>query len=173
MKKHKAEYHDDFVTYWPHFGAGLGAICFFGFILVIILTMFLLCLIEGVAKETFALTAVLLVVHLLEFAIFLYLAIKSMYTKITITHKGICICNVITKKKTNILWDEVRLVCFHQDGWYGRKSYKIYLKNSIFEHLPAKKHCDYVIPTHFVDENIVREFIPQSLFGNTPQYNRW
>jgi hypothetical protein len=87
--------------------------------------------------------------------------VKSMFCCITITKEGFSIANQATATHTNILWEQVSSIEFHQEGYRGRKQYRVYLK--------TEPQTQYIaIPVSMVDEEKLRALIPLELLKNKP-----
>lgn len=162
MKKHSPIYTSDCIIYWPSFAGGVGFICFCGIILLLYLACMILFLCErNIANETIfgmAIVAVLLIVWLL---LTLRMIVKSMFCCITITKESFSIVNKATATHTIILWAQVSSIEFHQEGYRGRKQYRVLLK--------ADSQTQYVaIPVSMVNEEKLQALIPLELLINKP-----
>lgn len=160
MKKHKAIYTSESITYWPSFTAGVGMISFCGVGLLIMASCFILILRDGnVAKET---VVGLIIGSCLCVAVYVWLlmlAVRSMFCCITVTESGFSIVNKAHHRQTNILWEQVKSVSFFQESYRGRKQYRVYLKE-------ADPGTHIAIPISMVNEEKLRAMIPAQLLTN-------
>ena len=77
-------------------------------------------------------------------------------------------CCIAIEKQIN--WDEVSVVYFSQDPWYGTKSCRIFF-NKEQPHEPREKDkCDFVLPISSVDEQKLQQLIPNYLWKNNPHW---
>lgn len=162
MKKHSPIYTSDCIIYWPSFAAGVGFFCFCGITLLLYLSCIILILREqNIENETIlgmAIVAILLSVWLI---LTLRMIVKSMFCCITITKENFSIVNKVTATHTNILWEQVSQIKFHQENYRGRKQYRVYLKTD-----PQTQYI--AIPVSMVNEEKLKALMPLELLSNKP-----
>lgn len=152
MKKHKAIYASDAITYWPSFVAGVWMM-FFGGICILV---YVLCLIIILLESENSWELVFLCPGL-AFALWMpVLALRSMFCRVTVTASGFSIINKARHCQTEVFWEQVERVTFFQEAHFGRKQYRVRLKN-------AAPGTDIPIPICMVDEQKLRAMIPPEL----------
>lgn len=162
MKKHSPIYTSDCIIYWPSFAGGIGFFCFCGITLLLYLSCIILFLCDqNVSNETIFGMAIVTILAVVGLILILRKIVKSMFCCITITKEGFSIANQATAIHTNILWEQVSSIEFHQEGYRGRKQYRVYLK--------TEPQTQYIaIPVSMVDEEKLRALIPLELLKNKP-----
>lgn len=162
MKRYSPIYTNDGMIYWPNFAGGVGLFCFCGITLLLYLSCAILFLCDGnIANETvfgMAFVAILLSLWLM---LTLRMIVKSMFCCITITKEYFSIVNKATETHTNILWEQVSSIEFHQEGYRGRKQYRVFLKRE-----PQTQYI--AIPVRMVNEEELQAFMPMELMINKP-----
>ena len=164
MKKHTPEYHQNHISYWPHYAAGVWGLCCIGFMGLLFLC---LCLILLIDRNTSPGTKYGFLVFALLFAllaVFLFCLVrKSIFCRITVTYDGFCISNKTLKTNINMKWEHVASITFVQDHYRGRKHYRVCPK-------PALQMADIVLPISMVDEEKLHTLIPSKLLTNPMAY---
>ena len=82
-----------------------------------------------------------------------------MFCCITITKEKFSIANKVTATHTNILWEQVLYIEFHQEGYRGRKQYRVFLKTD-----PQTQYI--AIPVSMVNEEKLQALMPLDLLIN-------
>lgn len=162
MKKYSPVYNQESIIYWPSFAGGVGIICFCGFTLLVYLSCIILFLIDrNIASTTIWVMATTLLLLLVWLVFFLRLAVRSMFCRIKITREDFSIVNAVTGSDIQISWEQVSRIEFKQEGYRGRKQYRVYPK--------ADKQGHYVaIPISMIDEEKLHSMIPAELLSNKP-----
>ena len=170
MKRFQAEYSENSITYWPTYEAGVIGSIF----LVVLGSLFIatsIWVLLDNPSRTIALE-ILVAFLLVVFALYCagrYLS-RVMHTKIVVSKEGIVYFQNNTAIEKQISWDEVSAVCFCQDPWYGRKSYRIYFDKTPSQELHEKDKCDFVLPVSSVDEQKLLQLITKYLWKNNPHW---
>ena len=165
MKRHKAIYTEDSVTYWPHFGGAVGGICFAGIMMLATLTPIVLELCLGGDDIGGFLVFALLFISFFSFIPLL--ALRVMHTKISFSHEGVSICNKTKKEAVFVAWDAVRAVYYVPSGYRRIERFEIYLKEPLPNKKDPKKY-DYAIMINAVDIKKLEECIPPKLYFKIP-----
>lgn len=162
MKKYSPIYTDSCVIYWPSFVGGIGLFCFCGITLLLYLSFAILILCDqNVANKTVFGMAIVAILLSLWLALTLKMIVKSMFCCIKITKEGFCIDNKATATHMNILWEQVSGIEFHQEGYRGRKQYRVYQKTD-----PPTQYI--AIPISMVNEEKLQALMPLELLINKP-----
>lgn len=171
MKKFQTEYSENSITYSPAYEAGR-----VGTIMVLVLGSLFIAtsiwtLLDNPSGETHLEIQVALPVVMVILCFILGFIFRTMRTKIIVSNKGIeCFKNNVVAEK-QIIWENVSAVYFCQELWYGRKSCKIFFKNTTHSEPNKKDKCDFVLPVCSVDEQKLLQFIPVHLWENKPWYS--
>ena len=162
MKRHSPIYTSDCIIYWPSFVGGVGLFCFCGITLLLYLTCAILLLCDrNISNETVFWTVIVAILLSLWLILTFRMIAKSMFCCIKITKDGFSIVNKATATHTNIRWEQVSGIEFHQEGYRGRKQYRVYLKTAT--------QTQYIaIPVSMVNEEKLRTLLPPELFRNKP-----
>ena len=168
MKRFQTEYSENSITYWPFYEAGkIGIIS-----LVVLGTLFVTTaiwpLLDNPSRETRLETQVALPIVVLVLCVVLRYIYRTMHKKIVISNTGIVYFRNNVAVEKQIEWEDVESVYFAQDSWYGRKSFRIFLKKISFQSPRKIDKCDFVIPVNSVDEQKLLQLIPKGLWANNP-----
>lgn len=162
MKKHSPIYTNDCIIYWPSFVGGLGFVCFSSMTLLLLLFCCIIFLLDrNTDSKATLIIAIVATVYLICLVLFSKTIVKSMFCCITITKRNFSISNEVMAIHTNILWEQVLRIEFHQEGYRGRKQFRVFLKQDC--------QTQYIaIPIIMVNEEKLYDFIPSELLSNKP-----
>lgn len=184
MKK-KTLYSSEYITFWPQYTYGKIGIVFVLALTVISLLPFLLELFDDLPKSI-PWHSMLFPLAVIAVSLLSWKYIRAvMYEKIVFSHLGIEISNAVTHKNEKYAWSDIASVWFYRDGWHGRESLLVWLKDSPRQQ-QASEPCgttihgggsqklppepvDEVISISGLDKNKLLEFIPRDLYRNNPK----
>ena len=168
MKK-RILYSKDNITFWPLYSAGKIGMIFVQALAVLAISTRLLEIFDDTSRPIPWHSALFpLAVLFVSFFILIYIR-RVMHQKYVVSHVGIEISNPVTNKNEKYLWSDIASVCFRRDGWYGRKTLLVWLKESPNIRLTVEPLYDIMISADGLDINILLEFIPSDLYRNNPK----
>lgn len=170
MKRFQAQYSETSIIYWPVYEAGKIGIIFLVVIGTLFITPSIWILLDNPSGKTCLKTLVAFSLVVIALYSASRLIFRTMHTKIVVSKEGIVYFKSNGVIKKQISWKEVLAVYFNQDPWYGRKSCRIFLNNSLSSKLHEKGACDFVLPIASVDEQKLLHLIPSYLWKNDPWY---
>ena len=160
MKKYKPSYCEKHIEYWPTHEVGVVGASLFCFLVVGFVFIAIEMFFGRVSNQTrtgFIIALPIVITVLVMF----YFSIKiALFTKITVTNEGFFITNQKTNKLKKFLWEDIAVVYFYQENWYGTKSYRIFLKRE--GSLSGSPKCNYSLPINNVDEKNYKNLFQRS-----------
>ena len=168
IKRFQAEYSENSITYWPIYEAGKIGIIYLTVLGILFVTTSIWILLDNPSRQTCLETQIALPIGVLALCILLGYIYRTMYKKIVVSNEGIICYKNNDRVEKHILWEDVELVYFRQDSWYGRKSCKIFLKNTSFKSPRETQKCDFAFPVNSVDEHKLLQLVPDCLWANHP-----
>ena len=170
MKMNESNCEKSSITYRPCYKSGKGVIIFVSICLVVFSSVMSFAFFDAL-QSTRILIVIIGLIMLIIWLFYCRLSLKNMFLEIVVTSDGIVFENINSKiKKTTIKWEDVSTIEFCQDGWYGRKTCKLYLKTAIVSLFSKQKSEYLVFPVWSVNEKDLLKLFPQELWKNHPWY---
>jgi hypothetical protein len=170
MKTNESNCEKSSITYQPCYKAGKFTLIMISIILIGFLSVALYIFFDA-TQNTRILIVIIGIIMLSIWFFYCRLSLKNMFLEIVVTSDGIVFENINSKiKKTTIKWEDVSTIEFCQDGWYGRKTCKLYLKTAIVSLFSKQKSEYLVFPVWSVNEKELIQLLPKELFKNHPWY---
>lgn len=168
MKRFQTEYSESSVAYRPFYEAGkIGIIS-----LVVLDALFIATavwtLVDNPSREMCLVIPIVILIAVCVLCIVFRYIYRAMHEKIIVSNTGIVYFRNNVAVEKQIEWEDVESVYFAQDSWYGRKSFRIFLKKISFQSPRKIDKCDFVIPVNSVDEQKLLQLIPKGLWANNP-----
>ncbi len=161
-------YRNEDITFWPLYSYGKIGIVYVCVTALIAILPYFWELFDDISRKTPWYS----ILFPLAVSLVSCLILKSirgvMYQQIVISHRGIEISNTVTNKSEKYLWNDIALISFHTDGWFGRRSLQVWLNESPNKKPTADPPYDLVISADGLDKNKLLEFIPHNLYLNDP-----
>lgn len=161
MKK-TASYGDKSAIYYPFYNDGWAGLLL---ILIGVLLFDAIAVFASVCNLQSNAWTYLLPVAVTATAIGAFLSViiyRNMSDEIILGKEGVEMQSKRKKDSFKACWDDVSEVEFCQDGWFGRSYFKLYLKSH------GENTACHVIPVREVDPKILVDFIPHTLWRNSP-----
>ena len=167
MKRNETVYTNTSIEYWPSYEAGKIGIIYLSVLEAVFVAVSLWILLDGVLSTMHVMIFLAVVLSAVVYLTLLWFTRRMMVNRIKVTNIGIEIYSYLELRKS-IRWENVSVVLFHTDAWYGKKSCRIYLKRNN-QIIPRNADpCDIVLPVFSVDEKKLLQLIPESLWKNNP-----
>lgn len=168
MKKIQAKYSENSIIYWPSYAAGRIGIIYLGVVGIPFIATLIWTLLDNPSNEARLETQMALPLVVIALCTVFSLIYRKMHTKIIVSSTGIEYFKNDNVAEKKIKWEDVSAIYFKQELWYGRKTCRIFLKNSGSLTFGKNNKCDFVLPVYSVDEQKLLQLIPDYLWKNHP-----
>ena len=171
MKQNRIEYSNNRIVYWPFYEAATVGVIYLLVIGALFIAASIWMLLDNPSSETNLGIQLIFLLGVVALCTTFRFVSRRMHTRIIISNEGIRYKNGNFQVEKQIRWDDVSLVYFCQEHWYGTKACKIFYKTTLSYEHHKKYKCDFLLPVYDVDEQKLLRFIPNYLWGNKPWHS--